>query len=1005
MSSTFLYSHFLCDGVYTCTCTVSAAKSIIHQKTPPPPLPHSNSSSSPRPQVRRSLSPSYMRPTVSSSAPTAPTSPPASMLFETYTENEHNNEKSNAIIDNAVRIARLRVKEYNQKIRSLSVDEKASKSKELDPNEIDPYDPMSPLPQPYQRDIKRNYMSNTMVLPKPKPKPVTRLASASPTRSSSSPTGSPKVNAKNRKNVRVPSVHDVHEGDSGDEFNCDIDDKGVDSAHYEARGRSRHREVKGSQKKGPHKVSESSGSKASPIRKQDSISPETVFRNHKTLNKVMKEGPQSHQPGYDIHILNTRTRSRHNSFSFEDISPSPTAGGGPAAGTWPHIKDRRNSVDDSLNTQSTRTAIKQRPSQQHQDSGTQQHRKQNSHTSPPPRTISTASHNSLHDLSLMTQKLSPVRDHLLSPQQRLRRRPPISPLNSAASQQPSVPAPPAGPGHSSTEASRRSRSSHGEVSHSQRTSVTSKSRSHSAGAASRGNHYVSAASSLTPDDTRKVESRNVEGGNSAPGSAVSASFHYEFDEVSFEMNNPLKPMGDDEDPLYEYSVTDVPETSSQAGSLSDNRRQSRGSVQTNGYVTEGEHSKHSTGHHSTQSYHQSNRSIYDIMQADYRTRGGGRGAGRDFEPDAVNGLSDAYVSPYSQSRISTRRRSKGSRSADGRIGSSRSDEGGRMVHPYTRNQEVQERRLNRNREVASEGYEERGRDRNKSDIERGRSGSNNQSDHDRRRSRPRDGGRSPEMRQGQHLSSHQRRQSVPNARRGREVENGVRRSHGDKINGYGEVDSDDPATPYANVTSGRPRRSQGDNSGQKSHRQSRHQRNGSGGTNEYHTANVRHTERQRLAEALLKQEQASEGLGLDSMIPPGRSYDTHESVEDGFGIKQFQQQQRNQQQQQQQQQQYSTNYDDDKRIRQSTSDLPSGNFGYSRTKTPDSYYLQRKSMSVVDTKPVKMTTTSNNGNNSNKLNYRYRQKPMSKAQYQLIFGKLDDVRSSKSSHWTRSLRR
>lgn len=223
-------------------------------------------------------------------------------------------------------------------------------------------------------------------------------------------------------------------------------------------------------------------------------------------------------------------------------------------------------------------------------------------------------------------------------------------------------------------------------------------------------------------------------------------------------------------------------------------------------------------------------------------------------------------------------------------------------------------------------------------------------------------------------------------------------------NGYWDDDEQNPATPYINGTRG-PRHTRSGSSdpgtypststGVKGREKARYDNDRSGRSgavrSEYYGANVRHAERQRLANTLLQQEQASQGLDLDSAIPHMRSYDTHESLEDGFGIKRFQQQQRR----------------DHARGdgRRSTSSLPDGS-GYSKTKTPNAYYLQRKSIPAGEPRSMKINYSNRNeSSNSSRLNYRSRQKPMSKAQYQLIFGKLDDVRSAKSAHWTRSLRK
>eukprot|EP00603_Paraphysomonas_imperforata_P008290 CAMPEP_0114425804 /NCGR_PEP_ID=MMETSP0103-20121206/7436_1 /TAXON_ID=37642 ORGANISM="Paraphysomonas imperforata, Strain PA2" /NCGR_SAMPLE_ID=MMETSP0103 /ASSEMBLY_ACC=CAM_ASM_000201 /LENGTH=1358 /DNA_ID=CAMNT_0001594675 /DNA_START=219 /DNA_END=4292 /DNA_ORIENTATION=+ len=1044
---------------------LSAAKSIIDHKTSP-----TNARLSPRQQLqqqqqqgRRSLSPSYMRPTVSSSAPTAPTSPPASMLFETYTENEYKNEKSEAIIENAVRIARLRVKEYNQKIRSLSMDERASKSKEHDPSDlVDPYEPTAPAPQPYQRDVKRNYMSNTVVLPKPKA--VAALASSSPTRSRSScspsrASDSPKMN-KNRKNVRVPSVHDVHDEFDTSHYNGEGARPGnsfpvrrgqlvVNTAaerEQEARGRTRYRHGEGGavhgvgvgSKKGPHRLSESPANKASPIRKQDSISPETVFRNHATLNKVVtNSSPPGTQPGYDIHILNTRTRSRHNSFSFEDISPSPGA----------RERDRKQSIDESLKKQQSShphesdhhlpheqpsSRYHQPPLREEQPPQPPQHNTLDHGTSaghgggggagvvPQPRTVSSASHNSNYDLSLLSQKLSPVRDHLLSPQQRQRRRPPVSPHYSSASgttsHQPTAEPTSSQMGadisrrkSSSGSASRRSRSSHLDGESLQRQSVSS--RSHSVGATSnsvrsrgQSHMYVSAESSLTGDVTHGgSRNRHTQPHpNSAPEeSAVSTSFEFEVEEGSLR--------GTD-DVVYEYSVTDVPETGSQPGSqrgsqrgsLANGREPSSGQGKVKGKVSNRVDKGYLTdGERSAGSYHQSNRSIYDIMRANYVP-----GPGLEYSvEDALNGLSDSYVSPYSQA--SSHRRGNGNRSGD-RAGSGRragaSGGGGkrggegRMMHPYTRQQEAQERRPLH----SARGHHS---DDDRNARGRSRSRSNNHSDHAQDRARPKDGGRSPDGSR-KRQSSGERGYSERHSYSGQTKSS--RRGDGNGYNynldnGYWDEDGHNPATPYVNGSSGA-RHSRGgysdpgtypsSGSGVKGRDKARYDNDRGGrpgaGSSEYHRANVRHAERRRLAETLLQQEQASEGLGLDSMIPHMRSYDTQETMEDGFGIKRFQQQQR---------QEYAR-----AEGRQSTSALPSDRNGYSRAKTQDSYYSQRKSMSVVEQRSMKIKYSNRNENNninssSSKLNYRYRQKPMSKAQYQLIFGKLDDVRSAKSTHW------
>ena len=186
---------------------------------------------------------------------------------------------------------------------------------------------------------------------------------------------------------------------------------------------------------------------------------------------------------------------------------------------------------------------------------------------------------------------------------------------------------------------------------------------------------------------------------------------------------------------------------------------------------------------------------------------------------------------------------------------------------------------------------------------------------------------------------------------------------------------------------------------------------------EYHDANVRHSARKRLADQILQQESSYDYGGKthdkrngihtnksknyrdnkntnDNHIDhwnmePRSSVDTFDS-EDGFGIRKFQRQQ-------QRQHTPNNNGYSNQNLRHSTSDIP-----HSRTKTPDSYYLQRRSLTVPERK--KLPTSADKTTKKRVLNYRSRQKPMTKAQYNLIYGQLDDVRAGKSAYWRTSLR-
>ena len=631
--------------------SVSAAKSLLtpsksNSRSVSPTSRHvqQKNSYSSKKNRGRSLSPSYMQPTLSSSSPTERSPPTTSTFIDTYLQKETPRIDKKSLIDNAVRLAKLRVKEHNLKARSLSQD----KSKDSDFNEHDPYDPLTPPPQPYQRDVKRNYMSSTVVLPKPKP--LSPQSSPSP----------PKV--KGRKNVKTPSVYD--EKIDFDDFHYDIDDKNeMDVQQFEEfpheeeiRGRSLHREKKMKPKAGHHNHSRASATprnkKSSPIRKQDSISPET-YRNHRTLSKAVgEERQQLHQPSYDVNILNTRTRSRHDSFSFDDS---------------PATKDRRLSIDETTMPTTTQ-AVPQR------------------HASPP-KTITSVSKDSVHDFSIMSQKKSPVRDHLLTPAQRQRRRLHASSTDSATpirdnlrKQKPAVESS-TNVSHASSHdkgtiesggtRSRRSHSSHG--THSQRASVASRSNSVGSSARLSNNKYVH-----SDNDGRRMNGSTENIHNVHPS----------------RINGPENDDTSD-DAMHQLSETDGPETNEPRRRLdNENRRshqQRKSNGSTNGYGTDGECSRSSRS--TAASYHQSNNSIYDIIQGEYKSRREKIMKSTEelsiecrVDPDQLNGMSDAYISPYSQG-LTRRRESGGSNATPAR--------NGRILHPYTRSQNERTERANR----------------------------------------------------------------------------------------------------------------------------------------------------------------------------------------------------------------------------------------------------------------------------------------------------------------------
>lgn len=784
---------------------VSAAKSLI--QSPPP---SQRRTQSPRrnrsdrntyahlPSHSRSLSPSQTRPHI----PTLhlPPSPPPHQA---------------AVINNAVLKARKRVKAYNRKARSLSLD--STDRRKIDLSELDPYDTNSPPPQQYQRDRKRNYMSSTMVLPKPKPlilspnplAPSIKTQTSSPRTLSSSISPVPKN--KNRTSLRVPSVHDIHDiidqlppahtspdiVKGSDHFednyllhNVDNEDPVIPE---ERRGRSLHRKSKPSAKKIPPRLQHlqpssspvSTSHKSSPIRKQDSISPETVFRNHSTLNRVAAGGSVSASPRgtprYDIHILSTRTRSRHNSFSFEDISPSGAPASYAVSGNGAgHSRVRRQSVDSC-----------------------------------PPLPPSVA-------LSSQT--------------------PPAPPPKSATKPSPTVPKgskkhplPLAVPG-----SPERRRSSQG-----QRQAV--------------------------PIDLFDAE----------PTDAAAV----------FEQG---KPHCGDGNSTANHALDTAPDGAAANGHGS-----------TNGYGTDGDNS----------SYHQSNRSIYNIIQDEYQKAN----PANDIS-EAINGLSNGYISPYGQSRSGSKRGSGTKRTGD-------------MPHPYTRSQGGRPRKESPNSRIAKVG-----KSPTPSYFE--------------------------EYQQQQQQKQHITRSPVHT------------------------MEDSSQRPDYV-----------------------------------YHGPNVRHIGRESGKIVQTKRN------GVNSYR---RSYDSLESdSDDGFGIRRFQQQQQQRRRsQQEQEQQQKEHQQQQANVRHSISGgrpstLRGGkNTSFERNcKTPDSYKLYRRSLSAIEGNSRNLYLSNNKstmlqqsavkrlssggssgGSISAGVGYKHRNKPMSKAQYQLIFGHLEDVKHAKSPHWPRSVR-